>query len=39
VTGYHRTNRETNIACATRRANHHPHDLITVVTSGYPTTQ
>jgi predicted transposase YbfD/YdcC len=37
--GYHRTNGEANIARATRRANRHPHDLITAVTSSYPTTQ
>uniref|UniRef100_UPI003F493886 ISAs1 family transposase n=1 Tax=Microtetraspora malaysiensis TaxID=161358 RepID=UPI003F493886 len=37
--GYHRTNGETNIARATRRANRRPHDLITAVTSSYPTTQ
>lgn len=33
--GFHRGNGETNIA----RANRRPHDLITTVTSGYPTTQ
>ncbi|MGC4744305.1 ISAs1 family transposase [Micromonospora sp. DT201] len=37
--GYHRTNGEANIARATRRANRRPHDLITAVTSSYPTTQ
>ncbi|WP_234040871.1 transposase [Micromonospora coerulea] len=37
--GYHRTNGDTNIARATRRANRRPHDLITAVTSTYPTTQ
>jgi predicted transposase YbfD/YdcC len=37
--GFHRTSGETNIARATRRANHRPHDLITAVTSSYPTTQ
>jgi hypothetical protein len=37
--GYHRTNGETNIARATRRANHRPHDLITAVTSSNPRTQ
>jgi predicted transposase YbfD/YdcC len=37
--GYHRVNGETNIARATRRANRRPHDLITAVTSNYPTTQ
>ncbi|WP_220502507.1 ISAs1 family transposase [Microbispora sp. H10670] len=37
--GYHRINGETNIARATRRANRRPHDLITAVTSSYPTTQ
>lgn len=37
--GYHRTNGETNIARATRRANRRPHDLITAVTSDNPRTQ
>ncbi|WP_306797922.1 ISAs1 family transposase [Salinispora arenicola] len=37
--GFHRGNGETNIARATRRANRRPHDLITTVTSSYPTTQ
>ena len=37
--GYHRTNGDTNIARATRRANRRPHDLITAVTSSKPTTQ
>lgn len=37
--GYHRTNGDTNIARATRHANHRPHDLITAVTSGNPRTQ
>jgi predicted transposase YbfD/YdcC len=37
--GYHRTNGDTNIARATRRANRRPHDLITAVTSDYPRTQ
>ncbi len=37
--GYHRTNGETNIARATRRANRRPHDLIDAVTSNNPTTQ
>ncbi|MGW3810853.1 ISAs1 family transposase [Micromonospora sp. NPDC005113] len=37
--GYHRTNGDTNIARATRRADRRPHDLITAVTSSYPTTQ
>ena len=37
--GYHRTNGETNIARATRRANRRPHDLIDAVTSSNPTTQ
>jgi predicted transposase YbfD/YdcC len=37
--GYHRTNGETNIARATRRANRRPHDLITNATSDYPRTQ
>jgi hypothetical protein len=36
--GYHRTNGDTNIARATRRENRRPHDLITTVTSSYPTT-
>jgi predicted transposase YbfD/YdcC len=31
--GYHRSNGETNIARATRRANRRPHDLINAVTS------
>jgi predicted transposase YbfD/YdcC len=37
--GWHRTNGDTNIARALRRANRRSHDLITAVTSGYPTTQ
>jgi predicted transposase YbfD/YdcC len=37
--GYHRTNGDTNIARATRRANRRPHDLITTATSSNPTTQ
>lgn len=37
--GFHRTNGETNIARATRRANRCPHDLLTAVTSSYTTTQ
>jgi predicted transposase YbfD/YdcC len=37
--GYHRSNGETNIARATRRANRRPSDLIAAVTSSYPTTQ
>jgi hypothetical protein len=37
--GYHHTNGDTNIARATRRANHRPHDLITDATSHYPRTQ
>lgn len=37
--GFHRGNGETNIARTTRRANRRPHDLITTVTSSYPTTQ
>jgi predicted transposase YbfD/YdcC len=37
--GYHRTNGDTNIARATRRANRRPHDLIHAVTSSNPTTQ
>jgi predicted transposase YbfD/YdcC len=37
--GYHRTNDETNIARATRRANRQSHDLITAVTSSNPRTQ
>ncbi|SDT80632.1 Transposase DDE domain-containing protein [Actinoplanes derwentensis] len=35
--GYHRVNGATNIAEATREANHRPHDLITAVTTGKPT--
>jgi predicted transposase YbfD/YdcC len=37
--GYHRTAGATNIARATRQANRRSHDLITTVTSRYPTTQ
>jgi predicted transposase YbfD/YdcC len=37
--GYHRTNGDTNIARATRRANRRSHDLIDAVTSDNPTTQ
>jgi predicted transposase YbfD/YdcC len=37
--GFHRSCGETNIARATRRAGHRPHDLITAVTSGNPRTQ
>jgi predicted transposase YbfD/YdcC len=37
--GYHRGNGETNIARATRRANHRSHDLIDDVTRSNPTTQ
>jgi predicted transposase YbfD/YdcC len=37
--GWHRTNGDTNIARALRRANRRPHDLITAVISSYPTTQ
>jgi predicted transposase YbfD/YdcC len=37
--GYHRTAGATNIARATRQANRRSHDLITAVTSSYPTTQ
>jgi len=37
--GHHRTAGATNIARATRQANHRSHDLITTVTSSYPTTQ
>jgi predicted transposase YbfD/YdcC len=37
--GYHRTTGATNIARATRQANRRSHDLITTVTSSYPTTQ
>ena len=37
--GYHRSNGETNIARATRRANRRPDDLINAVTRSYPTTQ
>ena len=35
--GYHHTNGATNIAEATREANHRPHDLITAVTASKPT--
>jgi hypothetical protein len=34
--GYHRINGATNIAEATRAANHRPHDLIDAVTTGKP---
>ena len=37
--GWHRTNGDTNIARALRRSNRRSHDLITAVTSSYPTTQ
>ncbi len=37
--GFHRSRGETNIARATRRASHRPHDLIIAVTSGNPRTQ
>lgn len=37
--GYHRSNGETNIARATRRANRRPDDLINAVTRSNPTTQ
>lgn len=37
--GWHRTTGATNIARATRHANHRSHDLITAVTSNYPRTQ
>jgi predicted transposase YbfD/YdcC len=37
--GWHRTNGDTTIARALRRANRRSHDLITAVTSSYPTTQ
>ncbi|MEV4709693.1 ISAs1 family transposase [Actinoplanes sp. NPDC049316] len=37
--GFHRTNGETSIARASRRANHRPHDLITAVTSSNGTMQ
>jgi len=37
--GYHRSNGETNIARATRRANRRPNDLIDAVTTSNPTTQ
>jgi len=37
--GFHRSNGETNIARATRRANHRPHDLVDAVTRSNPTTQ
>jgi predicted transposase YbfD/YdcC len=36
--GYHHVNGATNIAEATREANHRPHDLITALTTGKPTT-
>jgi hypothetical protein len=36
---FHRISGDTNIARATRRANRRSHDLITAVTSSYPTTQ
>jgi predicted transposase YbfD/YdcC len=37
--GWHRITGATNIARATRQANRRSHDLITAVTSSYPTTQ
>ena len=37
--GFHRTNGDTNIARAARRANRRPHDLITAVISDNPRTQ
>ncbi|MFD0203772.1 MULTISPECIES: hypothetical protein [Saccharothrix] len=37
--GWHRANGDTNIARALRRANRRSYDLITAVTSSYPTTQ
>jgi hypothetical protein len=37
--GYHRSNGETNIARATRRANRRSMDLIDAVTRSDPTTQ
>ena len=37
--GYHRSNGETNIARATRRANRRSNDLIDAVTRSYSTTQ
>jgi predicted transposase YbfD/YdcC len=37
--GFHRSNGETNIARATRRANRRPNDLIDTVTRSNPTTQ
>ncbi|WP_461124427.1 ISAs1 family transposase [Saccharothrix stipae] len=37
--GWHRTNGDTNIARALRRANRRSHDLITAVTTSNPTTQ
>jgi len=37
--GYHRSNGESNIARATRRANRRPSDLIDAVTRSYSTTQ
>ncbi|GGN48908.1 hypothetical protein GCM10010109_86400 [Actinoplanes campanulatus] len=36
---WHRSTGATNIARATRQANRRSHDLITAVTSSYPTTQ
>jgi hypothetical protein len=36
---YHRTNGDTHIARATRRANRRPHELIDTAASSYPTTQ
>jgi hypothetical protein len=37
--GYHRSNGETNIARATRRADHRPNNLIHALISSDPTTQ
>jgi predicted transposase YbfD/YdcC len=37
--GYHRSNGETNIARATRRADRRPNDLIHALVNGDPTTQ
>lgn len=37
--GWHRSTGATNIARATQQANRQSHDLITAVTSSYPTTQ
>jgi hypothetical protein len=37
--GYHRSNGETNIVRATRRAHRRPGDLVAAVTGSIPTTQ